>query len=1092
MIQKINLKRWNVVFLLAFFFNNNAFAQKRVTDFYTKDADSEIPSNLTEFAGKAYFLASDVTHGRNVWVSDGTANGSRFFLETEPNQSNFNQFLSFKTDSVLYIFSKQNLWQIDRKQQVKKLNTKPLFIARYVSPLENKLFFNALEYFDLTDKTFHKLDFVTPIKDDNLIYFSECSHDKLRAISLYSLPNEFKDKLFVLEPNQTQYTSLILSGVYGTISPNKIYNFGNEYFGTVPERGIYKFTKTQQPQLIISISDRVLHQYISKGILYLITIRGSQIIQYTFDGKTLDLIDSRGYNWNNITLNPLVGDSLFYADVQEGNFYSNQIVSLSKSGDLTSEVTLPKNLSYFEYKLKVQNDSLVSFINFVKDFRGNYDYSKAGTVSINLKNYNLIFQNINEPTLLPNGIFLGKKTKKVNLANTLSLYNETKSEFLIANVNKSRPTSLGMAVDLINKTLFMGVNEFDKGKSIYAFKPESEQGKLIFAQKDSLFSISTQITYSGGVQITDDILFYSGWSIPNFTQLIDYSFPSYFPSNAYVYDHQKNIVVNVPFQQAQLYTSSTTGKNYEVDANKIREVDFFYRNTLKTYNCPTEFDPNRIVQIYNQLYFLGAESSVYANQLFVFEMNEGTFKRIIDQPVEQIYSFKNQPVVLLKSGEVMILDSKNGYFPYHLFSIDWNGKDYVSFRGFNDFFTLNTEKYVYYSDGNCQNSGQVDVPLIKDDNWQIYRLFESDYYVLSKPNYTYIAKGKVANRLKYEFPAFRGITNKYVYYTVYVVNRDYANGGQYLLYQLNLSSSEPILVDIITSDYSTFKTLQKGKKWVLTFGNKQYIITDRNRDLDNVEISVLPPTYFSENIIFSKNKSTLLVNNSEIIWRTESGDKILFKSELNVYLTYRYLQSNEYAYVYALKDGRVRKIIRVNKQDFSIKLIDIPDGVRNFRTRSDTDYYYPIILVGDRLYGIVDSPNEGQQLWILDEIKQGNLLPFYQSSQNIIPEFVGNSECVQKPLNQTIPSEKVTEYGIFPNPTSKYLFLNLPKIERDDIQEIVIYNILGQTVGQQPNRSNFSTAPDLIGLDLPNLSAGSYFLKIQLSSKVLNFKFVVY
>jgi hypothetical protein len=187
----------------------------------------------------------------------------------------------------------------------------------------------------------------------------------------------------------------------------------------------------------------------------------------------------------------------------------------------------------------------------------------------------------------------------------------------------------------------------------------------------------------------------------------------------------------------------------------------------------------------------------------------------------------------------------------------------------------------------------------------------------------------------------------------------------------------------------------------------------------------------------------------------------------------------------------MRKIIRVNKKDFTLKIIDIPFGVRPNRTSFDTETFYPIALVGNRLYAIIESPNEGRQLWLLDETKQNQRAPDFNNLQVADVEFIGNKDCAIARLSQLIPTEKVGQYGIFPNPTSKYLFLNLPKDQRQSIEQIEIYDSIGRLISNQLIQNSFSINPDLISLSLPDLATGMYFLKVNLSSTSLNFKFMV-
>ena len=49
---------------------------------------SSFPDNFTEFDGKLYFTANDGENGRELWVSDGTSNGTQLLVDINPGQDN--------------------------------------------------------------------------------------------------------------------------------------------------------------------------------------------------------------------------------------------------------------------------------------------------------------------------------------------------------------------------------------------------------------------------------------------------------------------------------------------------------------------------------------------------------------------------------------------------------------------------------------------------------------------------------------------------------------------------------------------------------------------------------------------------------------------------------------------------------------------------------------------------------------------------------------------------------------------------------------------------------------------------------------------
>ncbi|MHB8842352.1 MAG: ELWxxDGT repeat protein, partial [Candidatus Aquicultor sp.] len=88
-----------------------------VKNIYTADDKSSSPQNLIVHAGKIYFTAADAAHGRELWVSDGTPDGTVLFKDiySGATDSGIDDFIvytngtSATNDDVLYFTANDGL-----------------------------------------------------------------------------------------------------------------------------------------------------------------------------------------------------------------------------------------------------------------------------------------------------------------------------------------------------------------------------------------------------------------------------------------------------------------------------------------------------------------------------------------------------------------------------------------------------------------------------------------------------------------------------------------------------------------------------------------------------------------------------------------------------------------------------------------------------------------------------------------------------------------------------------------------------------------------------------------------------------------------
>jgi ELWxxDGT repeat protein len=1084
--------------ITCFCLNLDCRAQRRITDFYSNEIASEYPSNLIEFNNKVYFLATDSLHGRNLWVSDGTPEGTKFFLETEEKTLLSNKLLSYKIDSALYIFSQNNLWAINKNQVSRKLNTNPLLIANNISFFDNKLFYNALEYYDISKNTFKKLSVPKSFDtDQNKMYFQECSTEQLKALSFYTNPEVRINKVYVLESNQTDYKSLELGSIFSFGIPGKMFKMNNEFFGFVSDRGIFKFSSENQPENFANFEGRIIDYTLKDGNVSFRTFFQNKIYGYTFDGKILTFNVSKEFEseyFNNIQATNK--KDVFIVEFRKNDSSSKQLIKINNDGGISKKLDIKPEVA--TYNLKIQNDSLISFSN---SYYSNYDPYRGKSAIVNTNKFTVSYIDLDDPVIINSNKILGVNLRNKQVNESISLYNYSNSTFLIPqSTRKQRPLSMGMAINTEINSLFLALNEDEKGKVIYKFGPNSDKGKLVFSQKDSTFSTVSYLNSATGPYVAEDILIYADYSTKDYTRIINVGFRPY-KTNVFLYDNAKDIIIQQNLNYERVYLIDN--KYFVIGTNSINEVNFANGNIIKSYNFPADLDSQRVFDFENLIYFFGKENTAFENQLFLFDFKNFSYKRIVNEQVNSLFFFKNRPVVVLKTGKVNLLDSKMNYEQYYLFSLNLgDNKIQLDFRNLIDFFTIYDGKNIYYSDGNCSNSGLVDTYFFAEVYPNINRIAGTEYYLIINGTQTSLCKGKKAQKLKISNPDVKGISKKYAYYLSYKLNENgyITDNNKADLYQLDLKTLKSKFIDSTSGNtyyYSEFKTLTPNKKWFLLLGGSQITITDQGRKTDKIEIvkNPLSEIYNYNEILLNNGNSTLLLVGSNLTLKTGDDNKIIFKPDSNerFYQRYHQIESKEFLYLAINNfESKIRKLVRVNKQTYEIKIINIPNGVRYSRTSSDGDGpYFPINVVGDRVYAIVESPDTGLQLWILDDTPQTNLdkISYFPVVSN--SELNLNNNCTVGRLNQEILTEKVVNLGVFPNPTSNYLFLNITKVQKDKIKNIQVINSQGKIVLKDPVKSFFSINPDLISLDLPTFPSGIYFLQIEYSDGLENYKFVV-
>lgn len=112
---------------------------------------SSSPTNLTVLGNKLYFVANDGVHGRELWISDGTPNGTQLVKDIFPGISNSTISQMFSWNGAIYFSSSdrvnnEELWRSNGTASgtymVKDISSLNSYPTKFTS-FNNKLYFQA-------------------------------------------------------------------------------------------------------------------------------------------------------------------------------------------------------------------------------------------------------------------------------------------------------------------------------------------------------------------------------------------------------------------------------------------------------------------------------------------------------------------------------------------------------------------------------------------------------------------------------------------------------------------------------------------------------------------------------------------------------------------------------------------------------------------------------------------------------------------------------------------------------------------------------------------------------------------------------------
>ncbi len=1064
-----------------------AQSPKQISHFKGTDELSSYPSNFVEFNGLVYYLATDSEHGRNVWVTDGTTDGTRFFLEAEPNLPNYNKLYSFVTDNALYLASNQNLWKIDKNNQVKKLNTDKIDIPLYgagFTKLGLKLFINTNTYINLnTDQVYtYQLPIISPNNDigywhavyaaDFAILQNNLQKDSIRVI--FAADNSIQSYRI---PTAKDFACLAFNyqnRQFVVLSDNNILEITAS--GLVPAgfypRGTTVFTLKTNQQLQIYVRDyqyNRLEKYEYNGKIFEYISRIDEVPNSNFSRSWQDkslvygfsVIPNTNYLYKILVLDTQKDSIYDYQPDKTYNFATNQskqfgnqifLYSYDKTGIFDTQTGELRTIPYTEVIRYEAKNSIIGNANVSKNSQPDFELCSI------------------EPTL--------KLIKKVDSKTTL--------------------LSLSLIEDYISDVGYVSLNEANKGKSIYKLDAATNNLTPIYNDPKQLFFLRTYNTAIGGSQVGEDYYMYGFGLSPKYAQIYEYNFLAY-PPQSWIY------TINKTTNNVQATKNGFSGSGFLIDdylyefkgATIIKKSPDDSTNVniinlpVKGNSYPYDYD--------NSYFFYTADSnSRYRNQFFAYSLTEGCIK-ITDSPVNHFFRWKNYYVVIQKNKEVYLVERAKGFKKYYLMTLS-ESKGWLSVQMLgNNGFVLYDNKNLWYSNGYCDGSKQIDSHT--DDG--LYYGFSSNidndtfaytfdtYNSNSKPTsdrYYYDGKNRVGI-----VPADLGTilcyTQNYKYYTDY---RDAYNNPNhtYSLFRQNRKTQAVETISTITIDYFSYSLAGTAKRKLLSFGNTYYLIESNDTD-DKLTPIVYKGNYLS--FLYDNSKQLLFSSGTKLI--TFDGSKIdsLTLTRSNYVELYDPLETDNYLYLNEVKNSSnglvINKLHRIAKSDYSFKTIEVPYSLRSFKTSADVQIFFPIHFIGTKLYAVIDTPKEGAQLWELDEASGRRKA--YPTAESEI--FTPSEKCRAADEQQLIPNEAPADaIVVYPNPTNSDLSVKLPKAVIGKDFKAILYDISGRVVVESVPFYEYAHLPEVYHVDLPSgLPSGQYMIRLTDSqSNVYVFKFV--
>jgi ELWxxDGT repeat protein len=1073
-------KTFIFILLLLFVVLRNSIAQKQITHFRSEGEISSYPSNFVEFNGLIYYLATDAAHGRNIWVTDGTPEGTHFLLEAEPNQPKENKFVAIEIHSTLYFVTSQYVWKLSADNTATRLNDKPMDTSLNLTKVGDKLMVSYLEYVNLDNDHIEQISGTTQVFAATTPYISGNDY-----VAYYN----YQGALYVI----TAQDNIIRKIATGYRYPTRLFNLKGKRYAFFSDKSFAEIDISTLSDISVVRADslQLFHIIEEKNYIDFCFKSTNSLYKWRFDGETWQEVARKpqdnsqfGYFTSFVKYGLLI-----YAITnryEDGKNYQNLVLFDSNNLNITTIAPTDlyigsdiKKIQIINNKVYIRQLTSDVFRRNIKEVTHIFDLQTAKLITTPYAEI-ILFQHKN--------MLIGSIYELRNGLEDAELYRIEPSLALLKNVDDKLPNlSLGFFVNTNANAGFITFNEQNKGKVLYKFAPQNNQLSLIYQNPAELLYLNVAQLPATGYTVKEDY-FVWGWGNEKQTWIYEYGKNGYSETRTYMVDNASNEVVNTtkfPWHWAttEPYYFEVRGKRfYQYHTQKPYEIDST-DIPLPTIFPTYGFDSYNSIVVDGTLFFMSNSQPPFANKLFAFSSAKGMMK-ISDIPIEEIHLWRGKIIAIYTNGDVYLIDPSHGnYDRYYVMTVAFP-KDRTQFRlvagWFDIFFVLYNESQLWYSDGHCKNSG-----LIYEGNnsnaffGSFVPYNNGKSFLFSYGTKTFRFHNASVMDMDNGFIRLVGITQHYFYYvgtnlTTHTYSIDYG------LFRMNIRTQKIEIVASINTPNNTNSDEMEGGimdipsvgSKILRLGNQLFLIspTETNETIVSInnKIDYVQPYY--------DNGKELLLGNFYSIFTFDGKDyKTIVPKDANTTI-YSTIQSDKYFYFQVMKGTSIVAFYRISKTDYSSKKIALPYPIREWRTYLDVGLSYPVHLLGSKLYATIESPNEGMQLWEIDDADQ-QAMPTIVARTTTTP-FQLQERCLTRNENQLVSIQQPDNTMVFPNPTNADLSIKMPNNLKGTEVRMVLYDITGNIIDEKIPFYEYPQLTDVYTIQLPSLLVGQYFLQL--------------